>query len=317
MRRERSRDEGFTLIEVMVALGVFALVSLATVSILITALRTVRENEDRVLAANIARSELEQARISGAEAVPLGLSERRISEFTVRTSANWVGVDQQVSACDAISPGRDFLRVSVEVSGRSLAAPQQIDGVIPGVDPQDASGAMTVFVGDAYADPLSDVTITGTDPFHIGNNFRVVTGPDGCVFLPDLEPSGSLQVSVQRQIGGVSLIARTPEADRQQVQINLDEVSRVSFELALPAGVRFESPDAPYPVPDGIEVSWKQLTTGSITRVTPLATDSLASQLPAANAMPTGPPAAPTTAAVPPPNTRPAHFRCFGSCSPA
>lgn len=273
-RRGRTRhEEGFTLIEIVVALGVFAVVSVATVSILVTSLRTVNENEDRVLAANLARSELEQARISGASGIEPGLTVSEINEFTVRRSASWVGVDQRVSPCEAISPGQDFLRVSVEVSGRTLAAPQRIDGVIPGIAPDDASGSLTVFVGGRFAEPLSDVTITGSDQFHARNNFSVVTGPDGCVFLPDLDPSGSLQVQVQRRVDGVDYIARTPEGTRQQTAIDLDEVSRLNFTLARPAALRFESTAATYPVPEGIDVSWKELTTGSVTRSTPLGTE--------------------------------------------
>ena len=263
-------DEGFTLIEVVVALAVFAIVSLATVSILINSLRTVRENEDRVLAANLARSELEQARIDGAESIPVGLSEREASEFTIRTSANWVGVDQQVSACDAITPGQDFLRVSIEVSGRTLRSPQRVDGVVPGVAPGGEVGAMTVFAGDPLAQPLSDVTITGIDAFHPENAFQLVTGSDGCVFLPALTPSGSLRVSVQGNADGRSYITRTPEAAFQQAQITVDEVTRLNFELALPAGVRFESEDATYPVPSGVLTSWRPLTTGAVIRTNEL-----------------------------------------------
>jgi len=272
-RRGRApHEEGFTLIEVVVALGVFAVVSLATVSILVSSLRTVNENEDRVLAANLARSELEQARITGAIGIEPGLTVSEVNDFIVRRSASWVGVDQSVSPCEAISPGQDFLRVSVEVSGRTLAAPQRIDGVIPGVAPDDAAGSLTVFVGDRFADPLSDVTITGTDQFHARNNFSVVTGPDGCVFLPELDPSGSLQVQVQRRVDGIDYIARTPEGTRQQTAIDLDAVSRLNFTLARPAALRFESLAAAYPVPEGIEVSWKELTTGSVIRTTPLGT---------------------------------------------
>jgi type II secretion system protein I len=271
-RSTLNRDEGFTLIEVIVAMAVFAIVSLATVSILINALRTVRENEDRVLAANLARSALEQARIDGAAAIPIGLTEREVSDFTVRTSANWVGVDQRVSACDAITPGQDFLRFSVEVSGRTLSSPQRVDGVVPGIAPESARGALTIFAGDQYAEPLSDVTITGIDPFHPENSFQVVTGADGCVFLPFLTASGSLLVSVQRNVDGLSYITRTPEDASRQAQIAIDEVTRLSFELAPPAGVRFESDDAVYPVPEGVPASWKPLTTGAVTRVDPLAT---------------------------------------------
>ena len=123
-------DAGFTLIEVLVALGIFIAVSAATITILLMALATVRENSDRVLAANVARSHVEQLKVLGSSNISIGLSESVDSGFTVRTTTNWIGVDQKVSACSASEPGQDYLRVNVEVSGRTLGAAQVIDAVI-------------------------------------------------------------------------------------------------------------------------------------------------------------------------------------------
>ena len=85
----RGNDSGFTLMEVMVALGVFLAVTAATVTILLAALATVRENADRVLAASIARSQVEDLRLAGAEEIPIGLSQAVVSGFTVRTDSSF------------------------------------------------------------------------------------------------------------------------------------------------------------------------------------------------------------------------------------
>lgn len=260
------RDEGFTLVEVVVALGVFLGVTAASVAVLLSALGSVRENADRVTAANLARSWLEQIRVDDGLSVPVGVSQVEQAGFTIRTSANYVGVAQEASACDAVSPGTDFLRVRIEVSGQELDSPQVIDSVIPAaldVDGQP-TGAMTVLTQGQFGDPLEDVVVTGNDPFRPRNSFQVVTGSDGCVFLPVLFPSSSLEVSVSGGPRGVDLVARAVDGLRQQATIDADSVSRLAFELAPAAGFRLEPADTTFPVPAGVLGQWQPLETGSL-----------------------------------------------------
>lgn len=260
------------MIEVIVALGIFIAVSAATITILLLALATVRENSDRVLAANVARSHVEDLRILGSSNVPIGLSESIESGFAVRTTANWVGVDQRVSACSAAEPGQDYLRVNVEVSGRTLGAPQVIDAVInsDGVPRTGIEGAVTVQVGDQYAQPVTDVTVTGRDASHPENNFQVLTGGDGCVFLPNLAPSGTLYISINKDQPGVTYVTRTQGGDTDQVQVNSQEVSRVTFEYAPASSVAFRAANEDFQLPAALSVTWQELVTGAALRQTPV-----------------------------------------------
>lgn|GEM_PF-1379337 len=267
-----SSDGGFTLVEVIVALGIFIAVSAATITILLLALATVRENSDRVLAANVARSHVESLRVVGASNVAIGLTETVQSGFTVRTTANWVGVNQRVSACSTAEPGQDYLRVNVEVLGRTLGAPQVIDAVISsdGVPRTGIEGAITVQVGDQYAQPVTDVVVTGRDASHPENNFQVLTGIDGCVFLPNLAPSGTLYVSIEKNQSGVTYVPRSSGGDTDQIQINSQEVSRVAFEYAPAASVIFGASNEEFQLPASLNVTWQELVTGAATRQTPV-----------------------------------------------
>tara|TARA_B110000503_G_C7129811_1_gene406359 strand:- start:508 stop:1788 length:1281 start_codon:yes stop_codon:yes gene_type:complete len=265
-------DAGFTLIEVLVALGIFIAVSAATITILLMALATVRENSDRVLAANVARSHVEQLKVLGSSNISIGLSESVDSGFTVRTTTNWVGVDQKVSACSASEPGQDYLRVNVEVSGRTLGAAQVIDAVInsDGAPRTGLEGAVTAQVGDQYARPVTDVTVTGLDTSHPENNFQVLTGNDGCVFLPNLAPSGTLYISIEKSQPGVTYVTRAAGGETSQIQINSQEVSRATFEYAPAASIVFQSLDASYQLPAALSVTWQELITGAESRQTPV-----------------------------------------------
>lgn len=264
----RGNDSGFTLMEVMVALGVFLAVTAATVTILLTALATVRENADRVLAASVARSQVEDLRLAGAEEIPIGLSQAVVSGFTVRTSANWVGVAQQASACSAVSPGVDFIRVNIQVSGRTLTSPQQVDAIVSaeGFTPGEQSGSITISVGDNFDNPVADVLVTATDALHAENNFVVTTGIDGCVFLPALTPTGSLFLSIARNIPLPVYVTPNVGGTTAQAAISTGEVTRTSFEYAPSASIRFEPALADLVVPAGIGVSWQELATGALTR---------------------------------------------------
>ena len=68
-------DGGFSLVEVLAAVVLFVAISASTITVLLMALKTVRENNDRVLVANVARSQIEELRVLGPDQIVPGLSE--------------------------------------------------------------------------------------------------------------------------------------------------------------------------------------------------------------------------------------------------
>ena len=266
LRRHARADEGgFTLIEVLAAMVVFIVVSTATVSILILALRTVRENDDRVQAANIARSQVDAMRFLGAASIPKGLTiggpAGTDSSFTVRTTANWVGLGQQVSACEAAEPGQAYVRVHVEVTSANLSGPQVIDTVVApeGSQTLDGTGAATVAVVDQLGGPVSDVVVRALDSIQPTNAFTLTTGSDGCLFLPGLKPTGSLSVTVSR----TGYVPSTPTGTQQTLQVTAGSVTRSTFELAAQSTIAFGTVDEVHALPSAMPVSWQLNTTGS------------------------------------------------------
>ena len=275
-RGGRPGDAGFTLVEVMAAIVVFVVVSTATVAILIQALRVVRENADRVMAASIARSQVEYLRTLGTSNIPIGLtvgavpagqSTARVdpklldAAFTIRTTSNWVGFDQTENSCTAATPGQSYLRVTVEVSSANLGRPITMDTVIfPDTSAQvSGTGSATVSVVDQVGAPVSDVVVRGTDAFHPTNNFTLTTGVDGCLFMPGLTVSGSLAVNVSRS----GYVSQTPTGTDAVLQVSAGNVSRSSFKLAPAATLQFAGADGTFPLPADIPVTWQFKTTGA------------------------------------------------------
>ncbi len=269
-------DRGFTLVEVMVAVVIFVIVSTATVAVLVQALRVIRDNADRVMAANIARSQVEYLRTLGTTAIPIGLmsgavppgqSANRVDprvldpKFTIRTTSNWVGFSQTQNACAAAVPGQAYMRVTVEVSSPNLSRPVSVDTVIfPETTYQvTGSGSATVALVDQVGAPVSDVLVRGVDAIHPTNNFTLTSGTDGCLFIPNLVATGSLSVTASR----AGYVSQTPTGTQAVLQITSGNVSRSSFKLAAAATLQFESEDATFTIPAGIPVTWQFNTTGA------------------------------------------------------
>jgi len=253
----RVSDEGFTLVEILVATLVFALTATATVGILITAIRTVRENSDRVYAANLARSEIERQRELGTDFITIGNTTTSTTTpegvFTISTTSNWVGLNQATDACEAAAPGQAYMRVHVEVSGASISDPQVSDTIIAPADDSSLvdTGQLAIKVADERAQPVSGVTLQVRDVAAAGATSTYITGPDGCVFVPKLAPSPSWQVTINR--GGY--VPRIVNGTTSTSAVVAAQTTRMSFEYAAASSMEFTPSTADFSIPAGIPLS--------------------------------------------------------------
>lgn len=250
-------DEGFTLVEILVATLVFALTATATVGILITAIRTVRENSDRVYAANLARSEVERQRELGTDLITIGNTTSTTTTpegvFTISTTSNWVGLNQATDACEAAAPGQAYMRVHVEVTGASISDPQVSDTIVAPSDDSSLvnTGQLAIKVADERANPVSGVTLQVRNVAAAGPTTTYITGPDGCVFVPKLAPSSSWQVTVNR--GG--FVPRVVNGTTSSGAVAAGQTTRMSFEYAAASSIEFTSASVDFPIPAGIPLS--------------------------------------------------------------
>lgn len=250
-------DEGFTLIEVIVATAVLVVVSTATAYILITALQTAAANEDRVVAASVARSELERLRTLGAVDIPAGLSTRTdaATGFVVATSATWVAVDQAANPCSlnaTTTPGRSYVRVHVEVLGGRLGAPQIVDAIIPPLDdvPSSTTASITVAVRDQAGQPVEGAEVRASSTA-LGSTTQIrQTGFDGCVFFTGLVPG---TWSVQLTVPPTQMVRPTTSATQTTAALTAGANAPLAFVLAQSVeSVRLSAGGDAYPLPAGI-----------------------------------------------------------------
>lgn len=251
-------DGGFTLVEVMAAMAVFALVAAAALTMLVSALQTVRENSDRVYAAALARSTAEDLRGQGAYAIPIGETTSTAvtpqGTFTIKTSANWVGIAQQTNPCrvgDGVVPGRTYVRVHIEVTSSKLGAAQTTDTIVQPLDPVPAvnnTGTVTVQVVDQLGAPVSGVQVSGVDASGGSAPFAYVTGTDGCVFIPDVLASNQWRVTIAKP----GYIPELVGGDQATQQVQVLKNTPFTFSYAPPATITLTATDAFFPVPANV-----------------------------------------------------------------
>ena len=255
-QRMSAVDDGFTIVELMVAIGVFLIASTASISLIVTASAAIRENADRVFAANLANTEIDRMRDLGPDAITIGqvVTEHTSTQgtFAVSTTSNWVGLNQVADSCSTASPGQAYMRVHVEVTGEGLDTPQVSDTLVapPDDSPAVNVGSVAIKVVDEVDAPVSSVTVAGRDLVG-GSTFSYVTGPDGCVFVPGLAPSASWQLTVSR-----SGFVGSPNSPTTQIrQVLVGQSTPVTFQYAEGASLTFAAPTGEYAIPGGIPVS--------------------------------------------------------------
>lgn len=260
-------EGGFTLIEVMAAVVIFVAISAATIAILLTALRTIDENNERVLVANVARSQVEYLRTRGTANITPGttydLPPGTPPGYSVETSAQWVGVGQTASSCDTATPGQAYLRVRVAASSPELGAPAVVDTIITPQTVQDFEGtaAAAISVVDHQGSPVGGATVASLDAMHPENSFTYVTGPDGCLYIPGLTAGGDIDITVSKD----GFVSSTPTGAQGSSSLDVGSLARPTFLLAPAARIEWVSDLADFPLPAGLPVVWQVNETGAVT----------------------------------------------------
>lgn len=254
----RPSDAGFTLIELLVAFGLLTALSVAAVTLLLTAMQTVTENSDRVYAANLARNAIQAAQLAGADALTTGKVSTAVTSpegrpFTVATTSNWVGLNQSSSACDAVTPGRAYMRVHVEVTGGTLGRAESSDTLVAPAENSSlvTTGSLAIKVVDERAQPVSDVTLSLVDLATSQVAGPFLTGSDGCIFVTKLAPSANWRVTIAK----AGYVPHATNGTVATTAVVANQTTRLDFEYAAAARLRFQSAADAFPIPNGMPLS--------------------------------------------------------------
>ncbi|MGH2661711.1 MAG: type IV pilus modification PilV family protein [Actinomycetota bacterium] len=189
----RAGQAGFTVVEVMIALAVFAVVIGAVATTLSTALNITRNNRHRSTAAHLASQEMDVVRSTDFTTLPLGLVQSNVSvdgiDYTVRRESAWVIQGGTTDPCT--SPGGSvpaYMRITVGVTWPNMSGtlPVQSQTVVsPPVGAfSSTSGHIGVKVFDRDAAPAAGHVVRITGPVLSSQ----ATTTDGCAFFAYLPP---------------------------------------------------------------------------------------------------------------------------------
>lgn len=186
-----------TLLELVVALSVLAILMLGVAATLSSGLSLVRQNRNRSVAANLASQEMDIVREAQFTSLAPLVTTVNVAgvNYTVNRELTWVAKSATNGPCDASNGSPQVLRVRVWVDwpARFGIPPASADTVLtPPVGAYDPNtGHVAVKVLGALADPEYGVSVQVNGP----TSRSTITNSSGCAFFAFL-PAGTYTVTL-------------------------------------------------------------------------------------------------------------------------
>ncbi|WP_066517703.1 prepilin-type N-terminal cleavage/methylation domain-containing protein [Curtobacterium ammoniigenes] len=204
-RDHREGEAGFTVIEVMVAMMVFAIMSIGIAYGITNALQLTQSSRGRETAVALASQDIDQMRqlaalsATGVQNVVSTSYTKLVGgvTYTVNRSANWVSSDGTLSACGSSSSELAYKNVAETVSwsgghGASLSTTMTSSIAPPSAVSIPGDGTITISVLNAAGTGNAGVTIAIT-PVSGGGGAALATQPpvtnsSGCSIATNVHP---------------------------------------------------------------------------------------------------------------------------------
>lgn len=279
LQRPPAADEGFSLIEVVMAMTVLAVLAAAVSTTLIGGMGVSKQARERVAAANLAAREIEIVRnkfaSSDSEAMavasagtvvngnPLGAPGPSYVDgtaYTVTRDVQWLPMGTGASACDGGAlVNHPSLRVSVRVSWPDMrfVKPVRSDTLLTPTKGSLANTTLSfvaVKVQNARGGPSDGVPVAATGP---GGTYNQITDASGCAVF-QVGTAGTYTISMDTpgwvdqtgvQKPTKSSVVSAGQLARQEM--TYDQAASLTINLVTDAG--FAIPRTPYP-----SVNWVQ-----------------------------------------------------------
>lgn len=206
-------ESGMTLIEVIVAMMIFAIIALGVAFTMTNVMSLTRDNRERTAAVNLAASEIDLIRsFDDVFAVTDNTSTKTVggTTYTVTRETSWVSSTGTDISCSNGDKALQYKRINVGVSwdGQHTGAdPVQADTILtPGSRiNQPTTGTILVSVTKASGSGYAGVTVTAKAE---SGGASTITEPipktdtDGCSYVLNVDP-GTYTISIALS-GGIS-----------------------------------------------------------------------------------------------------------------
>lgn len=203
-------ESGSSLVEVLVAMMVFAILAVGIAFSLLAVLAMTKEGRARQAATNIAAEEIDRVR-SAKDLINLGDATRPVTNangaFVLTRTTQWVSAPGAGTSCGTGSASLQYKRISIAVSWdgmRAGALPVRTDTLLAPRGPinNPVHGTLIVAAQTASGAGTEGVTVSAAPtPGIAGNTAVAVSGPatdaQGCSYLVNVVP-GSYDVTIFR-----------------------------------------------------------------------------------------------------------------------
>jgi prepilin-type N-terminal cleavage/methylation domain-containing protein len=252
VRGSPSPESGLTLIELVIAISIFAVMAGGIASTASSGLNLIRNDRNRSVAANLASQEMDEIRQTDFTSLPLsGLTTATKTvdgvPYQVERSFDFVSTTATTSACDSLSSAPEILRATVRVRWNAMGSipPVQSNTVItPPVGSFDpAKGNVAVKLLDRDPGVLPE-NIAGVLVYLVGPgvNQSVYTTAEGCGFFAQIPPGAyTVQLGnfgwVDRQgVDHPTQTAGVTAGATTAVAFDYDQAATINATLTAPGG---------------------------------------------------------------------------------
>lgn len=187
---------GLSLIEVLVAMMIFAMVAMGIALALTSTLATMRDNKSREVASNLAAADIDEARSAGnpfdVKEVTRDVTVAAGDIYTIERKTYWDTAGGSSLTCGSAGGPLKYLRVTVKVTWtnmRSATAPVMMDTLLAPTTRinDETKGTIFVSVKNALGTGSAGVTFTATSSTGTVVT-STATNANGCSFILQVPP---------------------------------------------------------------------------------------------------------------------------------
>ncbi len=241
----RRGEAGFTLVEVVVSMSLFAVAASVTLGLLLRTTAVAGDNIKRTAAANLAMKQIENVRSTKATSIPDGQTTTTTvvgnTTYTIKQLANYVSTDSSTSVCTGSGNTLAYKLVTVTVTWPNMGTIKPIrsdtlKAVGLGADGLDSTlGTLAILVAGTSGAAQSGVTVT------LSSGATKTTGDDGCAVFTGVSPA---TYSVSASMTGYTGVANTQTATLGSLGVSAGGVTRgtLTYDTTRMVSVALDSP---------------------------------------------------------------------------
>jgi Tfp pilus assembly protein PilV len=248
LRQAARREDGFSIVEVLVSALLVALAAIGVFAALDSASATSGRNKARNTAASLAESDIERMRaMTPAQVSNLNESHTETVDgdaYTVASRADWVSDSSGAESCSVTNSNADYLKLTSTITSPQISAGNPIKSesirAVPNGSFGPGKGTLAVEILDRTGTGVPGISVSVSGP----QNFTESTNSLGCVLIGYI-PVGTYTVSFSKP-GHVESKLPNRQNVTDSVVIASEQTSGKSYlyDAAGGASVRFLTTEA-------------------------------------------------------------------------